>query len=569
MGYGVHGGAPHDEEQQRPGRGPPGGVRMLGPRAVLGVLLVAIVIALLAALPAEFSGPVRPSRPALGSGTAGIAAQPPNIIVVQVDDQDLASFTRSVMPHVFRLIADRGTTFTNYIDSGPLCCPSRAVLLTGQYGHNNGVMWNVPGYADLRDKDNTLPVWLQQAGYATAHIGKYLNLYSRATGDANEVAPGWDEWDSVIEPQKTDGRFGSLSYYNYTLRQNGQAVAYGSEPDDYVTRVLNDQAVRVIRRYVPAPRPLFMEVDQIAPHSTIERDPRCSGTAIPDPIDHDLFATEPLHTSPSFNEADVSDKPAYVRATPRLTAAEIANLRRHQNCRFASLAAVDRGVQRITAALAAANELGNTAIIYTSDNGFLLGAHRLHGKVSPYEEDLHVPFALRVPPRFAGPGGAPGRLASTVANVDVAPTILDLAGATPCNGSGNCRVLDGRSLLPALQSDGSSWPRDRGIPLELKSASGPGRTPCEYQGISTRREVLVEYRMMNLTTSTGPCSPDHEVESYDLRSDPFELQNQFPAAPGTPQARTQHELEIRSAKLSDCAGIEGRDPAPASGHYCE
>ena len=104
------------------------------------------------------------------------------------------------MPNVLRDIAGKGTTFTDYIDSGPLCCPSRAVLLTGQYGHNNGVMWNNPAYADLRQKDNTLPVWLQQAGYVTAHLGKYLNLYGLATGDPNQVAPGWDEWDTVLEP---------------------------------------------------------------------------------------------------------------------------------------------------------------------------------------------------------------------------------------------------------------------------------------------------------------------------------------------------------------------------------
>ena len=109
------------------------------------------------------------------------AGRPPNIIVIQTDDQDNGTVNERVMPNVKRLLSSVGTTFTDYIDSGPLCCPSRAVLLTGQYGHNNGVMWNAPNpYGDLIGKDNTVPVWLQQAGYVTAHVGKYLNSYGKA-----------------------------------------------------------------------------------------------------------------------------------------------------------------------------------------------------------------------------------------------------------------------------------------------------------------------------------------------------------------------------------------------------
>jgi arylsulfatase A-like enzyme len=129
------------------------------------------------------------------------AHQRPNIIVIQTDDQDPASLSRRVMPHVVKLLGRHGTKFTDYIASGPLCCPSRAVMLTGQYGHNNGVLWNAPDpYGDLRGKHNTLPVWLRRAGYRTAHLGKYFNLYARATGDPNEVAPGWEKWYTALEP---------------------------------------------------------------------------------------------------------------------------------------------------------------------------------------------------------------------------------------------------------------------------------------------------------------------------------------------------------------------------------
>ena len=280
---------PRAPEGARRGGPKGGGVRSKSGLQLLGIALVALALALLPALPAEFWGPIRPSRPALGSAGTGTAAVQPNIIVIQTDDQNPASLTPQTMPNVLRDIAGKGTTFTDYIDSGPLCCPSRAVLLTGQYGHNNGVMWNNPAYADLREKDNTLPVWLQQAGYVTAHVGKYLNLYGLATGDPNQVAPGWDQWDTVLEPVGGPHPLAPTPYYDYVLRVNGDAVQYGSAPSDYLTDVLNNKAVALIHRDLPGPKPLFMAVDQAAPHTGANSDPRCHGTALPAPADLDAF----------------------------------------------------------------------------------------------------------------------------------------------------------------------------------------------------------------------------------------------------------------------------------------
>ena len=561
----------------RSGQGPraPGGARSGrkggGTRKsawqLLGLPLVALALALLPALPAEFGGPISPSPPALGSAGTGTAGVQPNIIVIQTDDQNPASLTPQTMPNVLRDIAGKGTTFTDYIDSGPLCCPSRAVLLTGQYGHNNGVMWNNPAYADLRQKDNTLPVWLQQAGYVTAHVGKYLNMYGLATGHPNQVAPGWDEWATVLEPVGGPHPLAPTPYYNYVLRVNGDAVQYGSAPSDYLTNVLNNKAVALIHRYLPGPKPLFMEVDQAAPHTGANSDPRCHGSALPAPTDLDAFRSEPLRMPPSFNEADVSDKPSFVRRQPQLGPEAISNLRRIQNCRMASLLAVDRGVGQIVNALAQEDQLANTAIFYTSDNGFLLGEHRLTSKVDPYEADLRVPFIVRLPQSFLGPESAPPELGNLVANVDIAPTILSLAGAQPCNGAGACRVLDGRSLLPAIQSDGADWPPDRAIPLELDTPNkGAPDLPCAYQGVQTPDQVLVVYHSVDLGNG---CVRHDEIENYDLSSDPDELENLFPAPPGTAEARLQHSLRVEAADLSDCSGIPGRDPEPASGHYCQ
>jgi arylsulfatase A-like enzyme len=496
---------------------------------------------------------------------APAAASKPNIIVIQTDDQDPGSLNHRVMPATVKYLRQPGTTFTDYIDSGPLCCPSRAVLLTGQYGHNNGVMWNSPNpYGDLIGKDNTLPVWLQQDGYVTAHVGKYLNYYGKAVSSPNEVAPGWDEWHTALEGAHT------IPYYGYRLRENGHAVDYGSSKRDYITRVLNDKAVHLIHEYVPGAKPLFLALDQVAPHVGPNTDPRCHGAPLPYPADLDKFTHTPLPESPAFNEADVSDKPRFVRLKPRLTPKDIADLQRVNGCRLASLQAVDRGVANIFDALREEGALKDTAILYTSDNGYLLGQHRETAKVVPYEKSLHVPLVVRVPPRFRGSAGVPQILPSTVGNVDLAPTILDLAGAQPCPPTGACRVLDGRSLLPAIQTDGQDWPQHRALPLELDGPRAKANTPCDYQGLRTRGQVYVEYHgVVPPGEGGGACEPDNEVEHYNLRADPFELDNIFPAPSGTPEALQEQRLAARVARLSDCAGIRGRDPMPASGHYCE
>jgi N-acetylglucosamine-6-sulfatase len=372
---------------------------------------------------------------------------------------------------------------------------------------------------------------------------------------------------SVLEPLNGPKPTTPPPYYDYTLRHNGSAIKFGSDKRDYLTDVLTSKAVALIHRYVPGPQPFFMIVDEIAPHSGPNRDPRCRGSALPARRDGDAFGDAVLPMPPSFNETDVNDKPRFIRIQPRMTAADIAEVRRRRNCRLASLKAVDLGVQRIVQALGEEHELWNTAIFYLSDNGFLLGEHRLFGKLNPYEESLRVPFTIRLPKRFLAPDGAPRQLQSVAANIDVAPTILDLAGTEPCNSAEACRVLDGRSLLPAIQSGGADWPATRGIALELSTSwKAHSGMPCKYQGIRTAGHLFVEYHSINLGEG---CVPDNEVEDYDLRSDPFELHNRFPARLGTAAAKQQEALRSRTKKLSDCSGIRGRDPEPVSGHYCE
>jgi len=253
-------------------------------------------------------------------GAAAPAAVRPNVVVIMTDDQDVASL--SVMPRTRQLLAANGTTFANNVVSYPLCCPSRATYLTGQYPHNHGVVGNSPpdgGYAKLRG-DETVPVWLSRAGYRTTHIGKYLNGYGAQ--NPREIPPGWQEWHGMVDPT-------TYRMWGYTINNNGTPRTYGQQdvedPALYQTDVLSAFATNYVDRMAPADEPFLLSFAPLAPHSEIgwastngNRNPR------PAPRHRGTFATTPLPRPPSFDEADVSDKPAMVRQLPRLDAQAVA-----------------------------------------------------------------------------------------------------------------------------------------------------------------------------------------------------------------------------------------------------
>ena len=170
-----------------------------------------------------------------GEANAAPGRGRPNIVLIQTDDQAYRQLTRRVDAATKRLLAEQGTSFTDYVASTAQCCPSRASLLTGQYAHNHGVTSNNVGYPGLVDEGNVLPVWLQRAGYRTIHVGKFLNGYERSVEPDSVVAPGWDEWHSVL---------GDTRYYGYDLFVNGTVRHHGGRRGDHITRVLNRDAVR-------------------------------------------------------------------------------------------------------------------------------------------------------------------------------------------------------------------------------------------------------------------------------------------------------------------------------------
>ncbi len=454
--------------------------------------LALVLIALLAAAPA--------------------AEARPNVVVLMTDDQTLDSM--SVMPRTRALIGDRGATFTRSFASYALCCPSRATLYTGQYAHNHGVLSNrlpAGGYTRL-DTSNWLPLWLQAAGYSTMHVGKFLNGYGR-DAPPTQVPPGFDVWNGTVDPS-------TYSYYGFTVNENGALRTY---PGQYSTDFFAARARGLIALAAPSRRPFFMSVAFLAPHSGAPREADDPGLATPAvaPRHANAFASIVPPIPASFNEVDMSDKPAAMRARPPIGAVRGAAISEMYKQRLESLLAVDEAVASIVGALRSAGELDDTLILFTSDNGFFHGEHRIpQGKLLAYEPSVRLPLLMR------GPGVPRGATATQlVTNADLAPTILDAANATPR------RVQDGRSLLELLRDPGVQWGRE----LLIEGGNPTGLT---FSALRNYRWKYVEH-------------PTGEVELYDLERDPDELTS-LHAVPGLAGLRS--DLAARLSALRSCAG---------------
>ena len=436
------------------------------------------------------------------------------MVVVMTDDQEVGSL--AAMPKVRRLVGREGTTFTDAVATTPECCPSRATFLTGQYEHNHGVLSNSAprgGYPAL-DGENTLPVWLRAAGYRTAWIGRYLNEYGNESKgqDPLEVPPGWDEWRAPVE--HTD-----FQMYGYTLNENGVLRTYGDAPRDYATDVYARQAARFVEDSAERHRPFFLTVAPLAPHDEgVLEDADAARNPRPAPRHAGTFEDRPLPRPPAFNEAAIADKPPFVAKRDPLGADEIEELTRRHRSRLESLLAVDDMVGRLVRALRRSGELDRTILVFTSDQGFVLGEHRLVGKKSPYEESVRVPLLIR------GPGFPAGRgRAQPVANVDLAPTIAAAAAAEP-----GLR-MDGIDLRPVAADP--SFAADRQLLLEF-------REKRHYVAVRTSRHVLVRHE-------------DGATELYDLRDDPHQLRN---LAGRRRTAAVERRLGRDLSQLRSCAG---------------
>jgi arylsulfatase A-like enzyme len=439
-----------------------------------------------------------------------------NVVLIMTDDMSLADL--AYMPKTQALIGGQGVTFANAFTNNPLCCPTRATVLTGQRSAHHGVQSNdsregTGGYPKL-DHSNTLATWADADGFTTAHIGKFFNGYGNfdyipGVNDLLEVPPGWNDWQSFTR---------TIKPFQYKISDNGQKVQYRRDEDDYYTDVIATRAVETIEESVAANRPLFLWASIHAPHA-VQR-----GPAVPAPRHEEVYDGLELPMSPSFDEVDVSDKPQYIRDSPRLTAADIAELRTRHEARVESLLAADDLVEDVYNALLDQGILDETLLVFTSDNGFLLGEHRRQGKQVPYEESIRVPLLIRGGP-FAG-----GRtIDGLVSNLDLAPTFVSTLGVAPQ------RTMDGIDLTPA--ADNPTLLEDRALIIESFDA------PTPYMAVRTESWIWVEY-------DSG------ERELYDLVADPYQLESRH-ADPAYSAERNQ--LEAVLAQLRPCVGAAACD----------
>ena len=495
-------------------------------------LAVAVVIPLLAVL-------LKPVVPA----HADTVSTKPNIVMILLDDLDeTTSPYWDAMPITKSLIQTHGVTFKNAFAPTPICCPARSTILTGKYGHNTGVLTNGGdrgGWATFvahGNEDHTFPLWLQQNGYHTGLIGKYLNGIE---AQPEHIPPGWSEWYGAV-----DNFF--YSGYDYKLNENGTMVSYGHQESDYSTDVVSRKATDFIRRVKQnGDKPFMLYVAPTAPHLPLPPAPRHADN----PYKH---ANAPER--PNYQEKDLSDKPSWLRLTgvQRKAIVELWNNFDYRN-RMGSLYAADEMVGAIVDALKETGQLENTWIVFTSDNGYNLGAHRLIHKMAPYEESIRVPLVI------IGPGVPDSMQGKSVSQMvlesDFAPTFAELAGVpVPSDVDGNSLVgiLSGKppanwrhDMIMQYVTNGAANGIGQELPPWLFVAIGQ-EIPT-YKAVRTESHLYVEWY--------DDDKPFHEKELYDLNADPYELNNVLSTAKGKAENKALTDtMAARLLELEACKG---------------
>ena len=428
----------------------------------------------------------------------------PNVVLINTDDMNVSDMF--VMRHTLALLGARGTTFRNSYVSYPLCCPSRATQLTGQYAHNHGVLTD-QRFTDL-DSANTLAVWLKRAKYRTAMVGKYLNGYGAV--DPRQVPPGWKQWFGL-----TGGT--EQKRYGFKLNENGKVHNYPRKPANYIDYVLGAKVNGLVKAWAPSPKPFFLYYNPNNPHG--EKGTPVWSTRDPEPAPRYLgrFGDIPAPQSPNFDEANVSDKPKQIRDIPRLSDQDEADIDRRYRGRLESLLSVDDEVKSIVNLVRKYGDKRKTFFIFTSDNGLELGAHRIEFKDYLYEEGERVPLVIRGP-------GVPQNTTrdQLVANIDLAPTIAAITKARPG------RVMDGIDLLPLIRDPNVA--NNRSILFESvdQDIYGVRRGPWSYNLYSNGDEEL-----------------------YNLDDDPYQLTS-VDSDPGLASMKASLKADLE--RLRTCSG---------------
>ena len=441
----------------------------------------------LKALAIDVYGNTSTSQPVRVAVSNPAAGDRPSIVVVVTDDQRWD--TMQYMPVTNSLLYAESIRFTNAIAAVPLCCPSRSSIFTGLYSHNHGIVDNFAPYGGaqvFRDSGrdtSTIATWLNEAGYRTGLFGKYLNSYDKISP---YIPPGWDRFSAFLNDNG--------NYYNYTLVENGTPVAYGDQPAEYATSVIAGEAVQFIYETNPAD-PVLVYFAPFAPHSTHAQ---VDSPPTPGPGDSGMYASLPPWRPASYNEAEVSDKPRWIRELPSLTPArrETGDLFRIRQ--IESLQAVDRAVGELIEALIQTGRYENTIFVFLSDNGLSWGEHRWNMKKwCAYEECIRIPLWVRVP-------GIAGRDDGALVNdVDLGPTLAEFAGALPLG------ELDGLSLVDLIENPQAPWRTEAYTEFLSPAIKGDQMIFCE---VRTATATYMEYE-------------NGDREFYDLTVDPLQEHN--------------------------------------------
>ncbi|MDQ4065886.1 MAG: sulfatase [Actinomycetota bacterium] len=452
-------------------------------RAWIGLSFGAALIMMVAAMPDA------PARQASGE-------RRPNVLLIVTDDQ--RDGTVDAMPTTAAFFGAKGRSFTNAFATSPMCCPSRASIMTGRYPHNHEVRRNADG--DLLDQKTTLQYYLRQAGYQTAMAGKYLNGWDETRQDP----PHFDRWAAIDDEDYASVYVDFIANVNGTLRL----------PRGYSTDYIGRKATSFLETFEERDRqPWFMYLAPFAPHKPFVTAPKYRSADTPE-----------WHGSPAVSEDDRSDKPEWVQkhAVPLARAQEISTEQ------YRLLMSVDDMVARVADALDRLDEARDTIAIFMSDNGYMWGEHGLVQKRFPYTKAAKIPLLVRWPGHIEE-NTTDGRLA---ANIDIAPTIMAAAGIEPDPAA----PVDGRSLL-------SETTRDR-VLMEFFGA--PGKSPPPWAGIRSESYQYVEY----YDKESGEVVAR---EYYDLTNDPWQLVNLYgDGDPLNDPALTVHQADL--ALIRECRG---------------
>ncbi|XP_022191155.1 N-acetylglucosamine-6-sulfatase isoform X2 [Nilaparvata lugens] len=463
--------------------------------------------------------------------------QKPNIVLFLTDDQDELLGGIVPMGKTQRLIANKGVIFSNSFVSTPLCCPSRSSILTGRYAHNHGTFNNsINGGCNSHEwqtvhEKNTFAVHLQKNGYRTFYAGKYLNKYGTGK-NGSHIPPGWDWWF---------GLHGNSVYYNYTLSVNGTNHYF---TDQYLTKVIKNYGLEFLKSQSNLDQPFLMVLATPAPHEPFTPEDQYKG-----------------------HFKGVKTKHWLTRMLPEVLPDDlISKLDQFQEMRWETLLSVDDLVESLIEELEKKLLLNNTYVIFTSDNGFHLGQFGLPwDKRQMYETDIRVPLIVR------GPNIPEKKLmTSPVVNVDIAGTILDMAGVRYDLDS-----FDGLSFLPIANTTLPDS-RHRSIVIEYRGESNSididpqcehligdyGIKGCHFEAAckcqDSHNNTYNCLRKISDPDNFIYCEfvdSEYFAEFYNLVEDPYQLNNLAHKIKETTSHERVHQLQEALTALSLCRGI--------------